>query len=109
MKRIDTVTEFSTPRIGKAADLARFAGALSHAVRVELLDLLKKRPRSSCTDLSQSLGLGYSIVGQHLKVMRGAGLIEGMAIGKQLIFFVNQQNLLLFQTIVANMSQGVDI
>lgn len=105
MKQINAVSDFPVSTFARAADLARLAGGLAHSVRVALLDLLKEHPYSCSSQLGQLLGMSHTIVAQHLKVMKEAGLVEGAVIGKRIAFFVKRENLLLFESIVTNFNK----
>ncbi len=107
MKKVSIVSEVTAPRIGRAASLAKLAGALSHEVRIKLLDLLKAHPRSCGTELSQLLGMAHSIVFQHLKILREAGIIDGVVIGKRVVYDINHENLSLLKMIVSSIDSDV--
>ena len=59
-------------------DVAKYAKAFSHPARVAILELLVKKCDCICNDLVESLPLAQSTVSQHLKILKEAGLIEGV-------------------------------
>lgn len=59
-------------------DAAKFSKAFSHPARVAILELLAKKCNCICNDLVESLPLAQSTVSQHLKILKDAGLIEGI-------------------------------
>ena len=56
----------------KEADLFKI---LSVDKRIEIIELLKKEPMS-VNALAEALGITQSAVSQHLRVLKGAGLVE---------------------------------
>lgn len=56
---------------------ALYAKALSHPVRVYIIDLLKKQTCCYSGDLAQELPIAKSTLSQHLKELKRVGLIQG--------------------------------
>jgi predicted transcriptional regulator len=59
------------------AQLARFAKALGHPVRVAILQLLVKQTCCYHGDMSELLPVAKSTLSQHLNELKDAGLIQG--------------------------------
>jgi ArsR family transcriptional regulator, arsenate/arsenite/antimonite-responsive transcriptional repressor len=57
--------------------LARYAKALSHPVRVFILELLSESACCFSGDLDKILPIARSTLSQHLKELKAAGLIQG--------------------------------
>ena len=57
--------------------LARFAKALSHPVRVYIVELLANEACCFSGDLVEVLPIARSTLSQHLKELKNAGLIQG--------------------------------
>ena len=57
--------------------MARFAKALGHPVRIYILQFLAKQSCCYSGDLSEELPIAKSTLSQHLKELKGAGLIQG--------------------------------
>ncbi|MCB2205132.1 metalloregulator ArsR/SmtB family transcription factor [bacterium] len=57
--------------------LARFAKALSHPVRIYILELLNAQACCYSGDLAENLPIARSTLSQHLKELKDAGLIQG--------------------------------
>ena len=57
--------------------LARYAKALSHPVRLYVLELLSQQSCCYSGDLSEILPIAKSTLSQHLKELKNAGLIQG--------------------------------
>jgi ArsR family transcriptional regulator len=58
-------------------ELARFARALSHPVRIYILKLLSRQACCYSGDLAEILPIARSTLSQHLKELKRAGLIQG--------------------------------
>lgn len=61
----------------KQQQIASFANALGHPVRVAILELLSTQSCCYHGDLSDELPIANSTLSQHLKVLKDAGLIQG--------------------------------
>jgi len=61
----------------KQNQIARFAKALSHPVRVLIVELLSKQSCCYSGDLAEELPIARSTLSQHLKELKAAGLIRG--------------------------------
>lgn len=65
-----------------ASDLLR---ALSAPLRLALVDLLTDTPR--CVhELVEALGVSQPLVSQHLKTLRGAGLVATQRRGREMVY-----------------------
>jgi len=56
--------------------LARFAKALGHPVRIAILQMLAKKACCHHSDMSEKLPIAKSTLSQHLKELKEAGLIS---------------------------------
>jgi len=70
--------------------LAKYAKALAHPARVAILTLLAKRQACVCGDIVDELPLSQSTVSQHLKELKGAGLIKGDIEGAKVCYCINE-------------------
>jgi len=59
-----------------AAELAAFAKAVGHPVRVRILRLLARRDARTCSRIVDELPLAQSTVSEHLRILRNAGLVR---------------------------------
>lgn len=57
-------------------ELALFAKALAHPVRIRILRLLARKPAHQCSQIVGELPLAQSTVSEHLRVLRAAGLVR---------------------------------
>lgn len=70
MKHQDDITQ-------EQIKLARYAKALSHPLRVYIIELLSRQACCYSGDLSEILPIAKSTLSQHLKELKEAGLIQG--------------------------------
>ncbi len=76
---------------------ARFAKAMSHPVRLYILELLSKQSCCYSGDLSQVLPIAKSTLSQHLKELKKAGLIQGEIEQPKIKYCLNTENWILAQ------------
>ena len=72
--------------------LARYAKALSHPVRVYVIELLSKQSCCYSGDLSEVLPIAKSTLSQHLKELKNAGLIQGEIEIPKIKYCLNREN-----------------
>jgi len=73
-------------------EAARALAALADPTRRAIFEAIRGAP-ASVKDISIGLVISSSSVSQHLKVLRKAGLVTGMAIGIRHIYKVDQHGL----------------
>jgi len=63
---------------GPEADeqLAAFAKAIAHPVRVQILRMLARKDARQCCQIVDELPLAQSTVSEHLRILRTAGLVQ---------------------------------
>ena len=71
-------------------DLARYAKALSHPVRIYILKLLSEHACCYSGDLAEILPIARSTLSQHLKELKRAGLIQGTIRPPRIMYCLNQ-------------------
>ncbi|MEN8121314.1 MAG: metalloregulator ArsR/SmtB family transcription factor [Bacteroidota bacterium] len=71
---------------------ARFAKALSHPVRVYILEFLAKKACCFSGDLAEILPIARSTLSQHLKELKNAGLIQGNVEYPKIRYCLNKEN-----------------
>ena len=74
--------------------LARYAKALSHPVRVYILDYLVKNMDKCCYsgDMAENLPIARSTLSEHLKELKRAGLIQGEINPPYIKYCINRAN-----------------
>lgn len=75
--------------------LARYGKALSHPVRVFILDYLAKNIDKCCYsgDMAEELPIARSTLSEHLKELKNAGLIQGEILPPYIKYCINRENL----------------
>ncbi len=58
-------------------EMARFAKAMSHPIRLQILSLLSKSDCCYTGDITDELPIARSTLSQHFKELKAAGLIQG--------------------------------
>jgi len=73
---------------------ARYAKALSHPVRLFILDYLIKNAGKCCYsgDMAELLPIARSTLSQHLSELKDAGLIQGETKAPFIKYCINKQN-----------------
>ncbi len=72
--------------------IARIAKALSHPIRIYVLELLSKQSCCYSGDISDILPIAKSTLSQHLKELKDAGLIQGETKPPKIKYCLNRQN-----------------
>ena len=77
-ERPGALDRLAAPVADPAADeeLATFAKALGHPVRVQILRMLAQRDARMCSHILDELSLAQSTVSEHLRILRTAGLVQ---------------------------------
>lgn len=78
--------------------LSEFAGALAHPARLEILKKLATTNTCICGDFVEALPLAQSTVSQHLKALKGVGLVDGEVEGPRTCYCLNRE---VFEQLVA--------
>ena len=72
--------------------VARFAKALGHPVRIYILEYLSSQSCCYSGDLSDLLPIAKSTLSQHLKELKNAGLIQGEIETPKVKYCINKEN-----------------
>jgi DNA-binding transcriptional ArsR family regulator len=73
-------------------EMARFAKALAHPTRLEILRLLSTQSCCFTGDLVEVLPIAQSTISQHLKELKNAGLIQGEIAQPKIKYCINKEN-----------------
>lgn len=79
--------------------LARFAKALGHPIRIAILQMLAKQTCCYHGDMSEILPVAKSTLSQHLNELKDAGLIQGTITLLTAKYCINQKNWLLAKSL----------
>ena len=88
MKRTKAEVIYSTDEI----DLAVFAKALGHPVRLQILKLLSEQSCCFTGELTSIIPMAQSTISQHLKALLEAGLIQGKINPPRVKYCLNREN-----------------
>ena len=72
--------------------MAQFARAMSHPVRIYILQLLAGQSCCYSGDLADELPIARSTLSQHLKALKEAGLIQGEINPPKIKYCINKEN-----------------
>jgi predicted transcriptional regulator len=72
--------------------IARYAKAMSHPVRLYVLNLLSNQACCYSGDLTDELKIAKSTLSQHLKELKEAGLIQGTIETPKIKYCINKEN-----------------
>jgi predicted transcriptional regulator len=86
MKRTKEAIEYTELNL----DLAKYAKALAHPIRVAILDYLDKQSCCFTGDLVDVFPMAQSTISQHLKELKNAGLIQGELNPPKIKYCINQ-------------------
>jgi ArsR family transcriptional regulator len=70
------------------AELAAYAKAIAHPVRVRILRMLAQQESRQCCDIVGALPLAQSTVSEHLRILKSAGLVRGRDCGGRVAYCV---------------------
>ena len=73
-------------------EIAQLARALSHPVRIYILQLLASQSCCYSGDLAEELPIARSTLSQHLKALKDAGLIQGEISPPKIKYCINREN-----------------
>lgn len=93
------------PIEGEQADeeLATFARALGHPIRVKIIRLLIQKNACVCGDIVDELPLAQSTVSQHLKVLKDSGLIQGRISGPRVCYCIEPRALRRLRALIGGL------
>lgn len=76
----------------KQKRIARYAKAMSHPIRLYVLELLSNQNCCYSGDLTDVLPIAKSTLSQHLKELKSAGLIQGEIEAPRIKYCINRDN-----------------
>jgi ArsR family transcriptional regulator len=81
-------------------DLARYAKALGHPVRIAILQLLNSQSCCYHGDMAEELPIAKSTLSQHLNELKDAGLIQGTITPPTVKYCINRENWTIAKTLM---------
>lgn len=87
MQRTSTEIDYTA----KEETLARYAKALSHPIRIRILNFLDSQTCCFTGELTEEIPMAQSTISQHLKELKDAGLIKGDVMPPRVKYCVDQK------------------
>lgn len=72
--------------------LARFAKAFGHPARIKILEILSKQDCCYSGNIAEEFPIALSTLSQHLKELKGSGLIQGEIEPPRIKYCINNEN-----------------
>ena len=85
--------------------VARFAKALGHPVRIAILQLLNSKACCYHGDMAEELPIAKSTLSQHLNELKDAGLIQGDITPPTVKYCINKENWKLAKKLMKELLQ----
>ena len=82
-------------------ELAKLAKAMGHPARVRILRMLSLKEARVCSQIVDELPLAQSTVSEHLRILKGAGLIRSSQDGPRIGYCINYDTLRKLKALVA--------
>lgn len=89
--------------------LARFAKALGHPIRIAILQMLANQSCCYHGDMSEVLPIAKSTLSQHLNELKDAGLIQGTITPPTVKYCINLENWTEAQTLFTAFLKDVEL
>jgi ArsR family transcriptional regulator, arsenate/arsenite/antimonite-responsive transcriptional repressor len=82
--------------------LARFAKAFGHPARIKILEILSKQDCCYSGNIAEEFPIALSTLSQHLKELKGSGLIQGEIEAPRIKYCINPENWQLAKQLIDN-------
>ena len=93
--------QFIESNMNETEEIARFAKAMGHPTRIEILKFLASMESCYFGEIHQELPIAKATVSQHLKELKDAGLIQGEIETPKVRYCINRENWKKAQVIFA--------
>src|SRR5579859_5072661 len=84
----ETVAMIDRGRDQADEELAAFAKAIGHPIRVRILRMLARREARTCSLIVDEFPLAQSTVSEHLRILRCAGLVQANENGPRVSYCI---------------------
>jgi len=93
------------PVEGAAADeeLAVFAKAIGHPIRVRILRMLSHREARVCSEIVNEFPLAQSTVSEHLRILKEAGLVRSSCSGTKIGYCIEASAMRRMKALAASL------
>jgi len=81
-------------------ELARLAKAIGHPARVRILRMLSRKEARVCSQIVDEMPLAQSTVSEHLRILKGAGLIRSSQTGSRVGYCIDFDGLRRLKALV---------
>ncbi len=81
-------------------ELAAFAKAVSHPVRMRILRMLARRNAHMCSHIVDELPLAQSTVSEHLRILKSVGLVRANEKGPRVSYCIEPSALKRFKDLL---------
>jgi ArsR family transcriptional regulator len=88
---------------GADEELAVFAKAMGHPVRVRILRMLSRREARVCSEIVNELPLAQSTVSEHLRILKEAGLVRSSCSGTKIGYCIEPSALRRMKALAASL------
>lgn len=89
--------------------LARFAKALGHPIRIAILQMLANQSCCYHGDMSEILPIAKSTLSQHLNELKDAGLIQGTITPPTVRYCINLENWTVAQKLFTTFLKDIQL
>lgn len=80
--------EINQEKLEKAAELLR---AVAHQLRLKIIKLINEKREVNVNIIYNTLKIEQSITSQHLKILRGVGIVNTRREGKKIFYSLNYE------------------
>jgi len=88
---------------GADEELAVFAKAMGHPIRVRILRMLSRREARVCSEIVNELPLAQSTVSEHLRILKEAGLVRSSSNGTKVGYCIEASALRRMKALAASL------
>lgn len=93
------------PYTEEQINLARFAKAFGHPARIKILEILSKQDCCYSGNIADEFPIALSTLSQHLKELKGSGLIQGEIEAPRIRYCINPENWQMAKQLMDNFLQ----
>ena len=83
--------------------LALLCKALAHPARIQIVQFLAGVDTCFCGDIVKQLPLAQSTVSQHLKILKGAGVVQGEIDGPRTCYWLSRDHLAQLKSLITQL------
>ena len=88
--------------------LASLAKAFAHPARIAIIQKILENKTCIVGDLSQELPLSQSTISQHIKELKGAGILKGEIEGPSVCYCIDEKNWKVAKLLLSEFLDSID-